>query len=176
MRAEMEELKACKTETKLTADKVDQLQRDIDKLRGPKKRRRRRRRAQAAQTCADARTFQARTDETMDACCPAASGNGQGHRLLQADCALPDTCPSAECAATFTAFFDDCTDMLGASELARLRDFYTNCQQLDSSAQLMLDGAEPAMIFHVLVLDEASAQAQSMFGGGSAGANAGGGE
>ena len=45
--------------------------------------------------------------------------------------------------------------MLGANELARLRDFYTNCQQLDSDAQLMLDGAEPAMIFHVLVLDDA---------------------
>ena len=135
----------------------------------------RRRRAQAAQTCADARTFQARTDEAMDACCPAASGSGQGHRLLQADCALPDTCPSAECASTFTAFFDDCADMLGANELARLRDFYANCQQLDSDAQLMLDGAEPAMIFHVLVLDDASAQAQSMFGGGGGGgANSGG--
>eukprot|EP01045_Picozoa_sp_COSAG04_P016474 COSAG04_NODE_1378_length_7010_cov_3.077268_4_plen_716_part_00 len=148
---------------------TDQLQRDIDELRGPKKRRRRRRRrAQAAQTC-DARTFQARTDEAMDACCPAASGGGQGHRLLQADCALPYTCPSAECASTFTAFFDDCTDMLGANELARLRGFYANCQQLDSDAQLMLDGAEPAMIFHVLVLDDASAQAQSMFGGGGGG-------
>ena len=44
-----------------------------------------------------------------------------------------------------------------------LRDFYANCQQLDSDAQLMLDGAEPAMIFHVLVLDDASAQAQNMF-------------
>ena len=165
-----DELTQLKEKTKFTTDK---LQLDIDELRGRKKRRRRRRRAQAAQTCDDARTFQARTDEAMDACCPAASGSGNGHRLLQADCALPDTCPSAECAATFTAFFDDCTDMLGANELARLRDFYANCQQLESEAQLMLDGAEPAMIFHVLVLDDASAQAQSMFGGG---ANAGGGE
>ena len=147
---------------------TSKLQRDIDELRGPKKRRRRRR-AQAAQTCADARIFQVRTDEAMDACCPAASSGGKGHRRLQADCALPDTCPSAECASAFTSFFEDCTDMLGASELARLRGFYASCQQLDSDAQLMLDGSEPAMIFHVLVLDDASAQAQSMFGGGSGG-------
>ena len=107
-------------------------------------------------------------DATMDACCAGVSGSGQGHRILQADCDLPDTCPSAECAATFTAFVDDCTDMLGADELARLRGLYANCQELQSNAQLMLEDAEPAMIFHVLVFDDAAAQAQSMFGGGSA--------
>eukprot|EP01045_Picozoa_sp_COSAG04_P011127 COSAG04_NODE_708_length_10915_cov_5.000555_6_plen_949_part_00 len=146
-------------------EKVDELRLDLDELR-PRRKRRRRRRAQNAQTCADAQTFRGRTDAAMDACCPAGGGGGKGHRRLQADCELPDTCPSAECAATFTSFVDDCTDMLGAEELARLRGFYTNCQELDSNAQLMLGDAEQAMIFHVLVFDDAAAQAQSMFGGG----------
>merc|ERR1711969_39079 len=54
----------------------------------------------------------------------------------------------------------------GPSELARLRTFYSGCQGLTSEAQLMLDSAETAMIFHVLVFDDAAAQAQAMFGGG----------
>ena len=161
------ELKRINKKVKVNTGKVDELRLDVDELRGPKRRRRRRRRAQNAQTC-DAQSFRGRTDATMDACCAGVSGSGQGHRILQADCELPDTCPSAECAATFTAFVDDCTGMLGADELARLRGLYANCQELQSNAQLMLEDAEPAMIFHVLVFDDAAAQAQSMFGGGSA--------
>ena len=47
----------------------------------------------------------------------------------------------------------------GPSELARLRTFYSGCQGLTSEAQLMLDSAKTAMIFHVLVFDDAAAQA-----------------
>ena len=143
-----DELKRISKEVKVNTGKVDELRLDVDELRGPKRRRRRRRRAQNAQTC-DAQSFRGRTDATMDACCAGVSGSGQGHRILQADCELPDTCPSAECAATFTSFIDDCTGMLGADELARLRGLYANCQELQSNAQLMLEDAEPAMIFSV---------------------------
>ena len=99
-----------------------------------------------------------------------------GHRRSeQADCDLPGTCPSADCAATFVAYFDNCGTMLAplpAAELGQLRrGFYTSCQELESNMQLMLDSAELAMIFHVVVLNEGAAQAGSMFlgaGGGCA--------
>ena len=109
----------------------------------------------------------------MDACCPAGGGNGNGHRRsLQADCDLPSTCPSADCAATFVAYFDNCSTMLAPlppAELGQLCGFYTSCQELESNMQLMLESAEPAMIFHVLVLDEGAAQAGSMFPGAGGG-------
>lgn len=79
--------------------------------------------------------------EVMEACCPATPRSGG-----QADCAqhLPLwRVPWL----LFISFFDDCTDMLGAPDLTRLTNFYANCQELDSCAQLMLDNAEPAMIF-----------------------------
>ena len=61
---------------------------------------------------------------------------------------------------------------LPPAELGQLRrGFYTSCQELESNMQLMLDSAELAMIFHVVVLGESAAQAGSMFlgaGGGCA--------
>ena len=42
---------------------------------------------------------------------------------------------------------------MGAGELDGLRAFYADCQEMSSNAQLMLDSAEPAMIFHLLVVD-----------------------
>jgi hypothetical protein len=33
-------------------------------------------------------------------------------RLQQADCSLPDTCDSAECAEVYTHFFEDCSSIL----------------------------------------------------------------
>jgi hypothetical protein len=97
----------------------------------------------------------------MAACCPGGGDGdaGGGHRRTQADCALPDTCPSAQCAAVFGAFFGDCEAMLaqtGPAELALLRDFHASCQELEASSQQMLDSATPAMIFHLLVVDEAT--------------------
>ena len=68
----------------------------------------------------------------------------------------------------FVAYFDNCGMMLaqtGPAELAQLRGFYTRCQELAANAQLMLDSAEPAMIFHLLVVDEGAAQAGGMFPG-----------
>jgi hypothetical protein len=151
--------------------RIQQLEREVDSLRARGGAWRRRRRAQATRPprC-DAPTFQARTDAAMDACCPAAGGGGGGHRrFLQADCVLPGTCPTASCAASFVGYFDDCGTLLAqlpAAELGQLRGFYTSCQELEASAQLMLDSAEPAMIFHVLVLDEGEAQAGGMFPAG----------
>ena len=48
----------------------------------------------------------------MNACCL----GGGGHRRLQQkgpSCAIPATCPSANCAATFDAFWDSCSLSLG---------------------------------------------------------------
>ena len=85
----------------ITADRIQGLQGDVEKL-SPRRRGRKRRRAQAQQACGDARAFQARANEAMTACCPGAAGNGGGHRILQAgDCELPDTCPSTSCANVF---------------------------------------------------------------------------
>lgn len=54
---------------------------------------------------------------------------------------------------------------LPPAELGQLRGFYASCQELESNTQLMLDSAEPAMIFHVLVVGVDAAQAGSMFPG-----------
>ena len=59
----------------------------------------------------------------------------------------------------------------GPAELAQLRGFYTSCQELEANMQLMLDSAEPAMIFHVLVIDEGTAQAGGMLPGGGGAAS-----
>eukprot|EP01045_Picozoa_sp_COSAG04_P015379 COSAG04_NODE_1211_length_7719_cov_2.630232_9_plen_783_part_01 len=139
--------------------RVDQLEREATPGR------RRRRRTQSA-TC-DSSTLTARTDAAMDACCPSGSGGG-GHRILQASCELPDTCPSAECAAVFVPYFSDCGAVLSSMPqlpLDQFRGFYGSCQDMSSGSQLMLGDAEPAMIFHVLVVDEATAQSGSMFPG-----------
>eukprot|EP01046_Picozoa_sp_COSAG06_P021615 COSAG06_NODE_1633_length_8855_cov_18.666971_3_plen_177_part_00 len=43
----------------------------------------------------------------MDACCPTTPG---GHRRAQdTTCPLPDSCPSAACAAAFVTYYDDCS-------------------------------------------------------------------
>ena len=126
----------------------------------PRQRQRRRRVQAAAQSCT-ADSFASRSEDAMAACCPGGGDGdaGGGHRRTQADCALPDTCPSAQCAAVFGAFFGDCEAMLaqtGPAELALLRDFHASCQELEASSQQMLDSATPAMIFHLLVVDEAT--------------------
>eukprot|EP01045_Picozoa_sp_COSAG04_P022288 COSAG04_NODE_2497_length_4008_cov_1.911486_1_plen_621_part_10 len=130
-------------------------------------RRRRRRRAQKSQTSCTPSALTSRTDAAMAACCPAASSGGH-RRYLQTNCAMPDTCPSLECADVFTPYFEECEDTLvqsmGAGELDGLRSFYADCEEMSSNAQLMLDSAQPAMIFHLLVVDEeANAEAQRLF-------------
>ena len=156
--------------TEILGARVERLECDVDGLRSSRDRRRRRAQTTRPPSC-DRTTFQNRTDDAMAACCPAATG---GHRrFLQADCTLPGTCPSAACAASFIGYFDDCGTMLaqtGPAELAQLRGFYTSCQELSANMLLMLASAEPAMIFHVLVIDEGAAQAGGMFPAGGTGA------
>ena len=94
-----------------------------------------RHRMQVAKALCDARTLPGRTDAVMNACCPSSGG---GHRRLQADCALPDACPSVACAASFVEFYDDCRGQLQAhADVLPLRDFsnfYSSCQSLDSGS------------------------------------------
>ena len=70
----------------------------------------------------------------MEACCATAGG---GHRRAQADCPLPQVCPSARCAEVFQAFYSGCSAELEASpELgAGLAALSASCNELlgDSS-------------------------------------------
>ena len=50
--------------------------------------------------------------------------------------------------------------------LDQFRGFAASCSELQTSSQLMMQDARPAMIFHVLVIDEGAAQSGSMFPGG----------
>jgi hypothetical protein len=47
----------------------------------------------------------------MDVCC----ASGGGHRRAQADCPLPEVCPSVRCAAVFQGFYNGCSAELEAS-------------------------------------------------------------
>ena len=134
-----------------------------------------RRRTQAGATC-DSASLTARTDEAMDACCPSGSSGG-GHRILQASCELPDTCPSAECAAIFMPYFEDCDALLSTMPgvpVEQFRAFYSSCQEMQSSSQLMLQPVAVQM-FRVLVNTEGAAHAGSMFPGGGDGNDGSGG-
>jgi hypothetical protein len=181
--ARREGARALANATATLGARVERLERDVDGLRrssrgndgGASKRRRRAQSQTTRPPRCDRTTFQARTDGAMAACCPAAATGGH-RRFLQADCTLPGTCPSAGCAASFIGYFDDCGTMLaqtGPAELGQLRGFYTSCQELEAATQLMLDSAEPAMIFHVLVIDEGAAQAGGMFPAAGSGGTGG---
>ena len=118
-----------------------------------------RRRTQGGATC-DSASLTARTDEAMDACCPSGSSGG-GHRILQASCELPDTCPSAECAAVFVPYFEDCDALLSTMPgvpVEQFRALYGSCQEMQSSSQLMLQPVDVQM-FRVRVNTEGAAQA-----------------
>ena len=70
----------------------------------------------------------------MDACCP---GSGGGHRRLQASCSLPNACVTIQCADNFISFYQDCTELVGGSQV--YQGFYANCQELKAqSAQMLL--------------------------------------
>ena len=128
-----------------------------------------RRRAQAWQLCAQGQDFQVMADAAMDACCPATGGHHR--RSLQASCSLPVTCPSAACAAVFVPFMADGEYTLSTVPglpIDQYHSFAASCSELQTGSQLMLQDARPAMIFHVLVIDEGAAQAGGMFPGGAA--------
>jgi hypothetical protein len=68
-------------------------------------------------------------------------------------------------------YFEGCQgiiDDLAPDEKQGFQELYGNCQEVEQAAAAMLQDARPAMIFHVLVLNEAAAQQAQMFGGGSA--------
>eukprot|EP01050_Picozoa_sp_SAG11_P018468 SAG11_NODE_2795_length_2960_cov_11.196435_1_plen_488_part_00 len=109
----------------------------------------------------------------FEACCPSGSVAGNGHRILQLieGCdTLPQTC-SASCAPLFIEYFEGCQgiiDDLAPDQRQMLVGFYGGCQEVEQAAAAMLQDARPAMIFHVMVMSEAEAQQEQMFGGGSA--------
>ena len=77
----------------------------------------------------------------MDACC-AASGEGGGgyggHRRAQADCSLPEICPSARCAEVFLPFYESCSAELEATpELgAGLAALSASCNEVQTGSSL----------------------------------------
>eukprot|EP01046_Picozoa_sp_COSAG06_P049649 COSAG06_NODE_7688_length_2412_cov_5.095115_4_plen_350_part_01 len=102
-----------------------------------------RRRAQAGRPC-DGRSLPERVAAVGIACCAAHDGgSGNGHRRMQADCALPGSCPSEACAATFVQFYDDCGGEL-AGELDEYRPLYDSCLDMrqGSSSLAMQLGVE----------------------------------
>eukprot|EP01050_Picozoa_sp_SAG11_P020029 SAG11_NODE_3298_length_2539_cov_3.599590_2_plen_636_part_00 len=109
----------------------------------------------------------------LEACCQSGSFAGNGHRILQLSegCdALPETC-SASCAPLFIEYFEGCQGMLddlAPDQRQMFVGFYGGCQEVEQAAAVMLEDARPAMIFHVVVMNEAAAQQAQMFGGGSA--------
>eukprot|EP01050_Picozoa_sp_SAG11_P011208 SAG11_NODE_1173_length_5602_cov_35.121933_6_plen_493_part_00 len=108
----------------------------------------------------------------FEACCPLGSSVGNGHRILQLieGCdALPQTC-SASCAPLFIEYFEGCQgviDDLAPDQRQMFVGFYGGCQEVVQAAAAMLEDARPAMIFHVVVMNEAATQQAQMFEGGS---------
>ena len=108
----------------------------------------------------------------LTTCCPDGGGSGGHRRGLQSGhgcAAFPDTCSTA-CATVFTEFYEGCReDMIAAmpaAEQAQFDSFYGACTEAEQAAAAMMDGASPAMIFHVLVVSDAAANQDAMFGGG----------
>lgn len=88
-----------------------------------------------ATSCDSEEEFALRSQQVMGSCCPSSSAGG-GHRRLQADCSLPDSCPSEECATEFIAFFGDCRGLLDDTMLARFAPLEQDCRDLSRVAQL----------------------------------------
>ena len=79
--------------------------------------------------------FASQSAAVMVACCVATSG---GHRRAQADCPLPEICPSARCAQVFQPFYDSCTaDLEATPELGTgLAALYASCNELQGGSSL----------------------------------------
>ena len=94
---------------------------------------------------------------TLTACCPAGGGGGSsGHRRgLQGGCSgFPASC-SVECAELFVEYYGVCQDLITAmpaTEKEEFDSFYGQCSEAAQVAAAMIDGASPAMIYHVLVI------------------------
>ena len=98
-----------------------------------------RRRSQEEHPC-DGRSLPKRVVAVGIVCC---ASSGDGHRRMQADCALPAACPSEACAATFVDFYDDCGVNL-AEQLGEYTPLYESCQGMrqGSSSIAMQLGVE----------------------------------
>eukprot|EP01050_Picozoa_sp_SAG11_P003025 SAG11_NODE_162_length_13962_cov_19.035562_14_plen_1172_part_01 len=109
--------------------------------------------------------------QSMLAVCCSSGPVGNGHRLLQVNgCdSLPPTC-SLECSSQFISIFENCQgqpvlEQLPPGQLAQWRGFLGQCQEVQqSAAELSVADAQPAMIFHCLVLDDAAQSQAEMFG------------
>eukprot|EP01052_Picozoa_sp_SAG31_P024477 SAG31_NODE_2085_length_6489_cov_4.027700_2_plen_1273_part_00 len=105
-------------------------------------------------------------------CCPSEGGGGH-RRELQSDngcAAFPDTC-SSSCATVFTEFYQSCHESIVAimpiAEQTQFDGFYSACTEAAQQAAAALEGASPAMIFHVVVIDQEAEQQGAMINGGS---------
>ena len=107
----------------------------------------------------------------LGACCEDADQNGGHRRVLQgaAGCAsMPATCTPG-CKEIFPDFFRTCSNILAAltaseyDEFARLNG---QCEEAAATESAMgLDGARPAMMFHLTVVNgEAQSRMAAMFG------------
>ena len=78
----------------------------------------------------------AQSAAVMDACCAATSG---GHRRAQADCPLPEICPSTRCADVFQPFYDSCS-----AELEATPELNTGLAALSASCNELVGGSSLA--------------------------------
>eukprot|EP01052_Picozoa_sp_SAG31_P015139 SAG31_NODE_964_length_10697_cov_6.821004_6_plen_1479_part_01 len=108
----------------------------------------------------------------LASCCPTEGGGGHRRELQSSHgCAgFPDTC-SASCTTVYTEFYESCHESIIASmpatEQTQFDGFYNTCTEAAQQAAAALEGASPAMIFHVVVIDPEAEQQAAMFNGGS---------
>ena len=95
---------------------------------------------------------------TADCCATNFNVAGGGHRRLQQkgpSCAIPATCPSANCAATFDAFWDSCSLSLGRTgvDLAPYKALHASCAAMAQPCEPVYLGPDVGMQ-HVFVYTE----------------------
>eukprot|EP01052_Picozoa_sp_SAG31_P014583 SAG31_NODE_911_length_11071_cov_16.862195_7_plen_907_part_00 len=106
--------------------------------------------------------------ELFAACCP----NHGGHRRSLQDhgCdALPETCPGT-CAPLFIDFFEGCSETINSftpAEQQEFAGFYADCTEMAQQQAAISDGAKPALMFHMVVIDQEAEQQAAMSTPGS---------
>jgi hypothetical protein len=100
----------------------------------------------------------------LSACCSSQVASGNEHRRFMPEVegcdALPSTC-SAACAPLLIEYFEGCQgiiDDMAPDERQGFQELYGKCEEGQALVAAMLGDARPAMIFHVLVTSEATAQ------------------
>ena len=118
---------------------------------------------EAADQCS-ADAFAAGAARVTADCCATNNNNvdvaiaGGGHRRLQQkgpSCAIPATCPSANCAATFDAFWNSCSLSLGRTgvDLAPYKALHASCAAMAQPCEPVYLGPAVGMQ-HVFVYTE----------------------